>query len=143
VLGAVWLQTGFVDGSAILICIPVSCWVAAILVINEVPDVEADRRALKRTLVVRWGVAGARLVYRSLTLLALMASGFAIRRHALPLWFALPALTLAGLGLLAARRISTDRSARPQLKRGIELTLAIQATGCILICVALLVERLF
>jgi len=34
--------------------VPVSAWAAAILVINEVPDMAADRRAGKRTLVVRW-----------------------------------------------------------------------------------------
>jgi 1,4-dihydroxy-2-naphthoate polyprenyltransferase len=141
VLGAVWLQTGSVDTGALLICIPVSCWVAAILVINEVPDVEADRRALKRTLVVRWGAPGARFIYRGLTLLALVATGSAIFRHALPLWFALPSLALAGLGILAARRISTDRAARARLKQGIEMTLAIQAAGCVLICITLLVER--
>lgn len=143
VLGAVWLQTGLVDWGAVLICIPVSCWVAAILVINEVPDVQADRRAGKRTLVVRWGVSGARLIYRGLTLLALMATGVGILRHALPQWFALPALALAGLGLVAARRISTDRLARKRLKQGIELTLALQATGCILLCIALLLERFY
>lgn len=143
VLGAVWLQTGRVDLGAVLVCIPVSCWVAAILIINEVPDVEADRRALKRTLVVRWGIQGARRIYRGLTLLALMASGIAIFRHALPLWFAIPSVALAGLGVVAARRISTNRSARTQLKRGIELTLAIQANGCMLICIALLLERFF
>ena len=143
VLGAVWLQTGRVDLGAVLVCIPVSCWVAAILIINEVPDVEADRRALKRTLVVRWGIKGARRIYRGLTLLALMASGIAIFRHALPLWFAIPSVALAGLGVVAARRISTNRSARTQLKRGIELTLAIQANGCMLICIALLLERFF
>jgi 1,4-dihydroxy-2-naphthoate octaprenyltransferase len=140
VLGAVWLQTGLIDSGALLICIPVSCWVAAILIINEVPDVEADRRALKRTLVVRWGITGARLIYRSLTLVALIATAEAIIRHALPLWFAVPSLALAGLGLLAARRISTDRSARARLKQAIELTLAIQATGCVLICITLLIE---
>ena len=141
VLGAVWLQTGFVDTGAILICIPVSCWVAAILIINEVPDLEADRRAHKRTLVVRWGVTGARLIYRALTLIALIATGVAILRHALPLWFAIPALGLTGSGLLSAHRISTERAARARLKQGIELTLAIQATGCILLCIALLVKR--
>ena len=141
VLGSVWLQTGLVDSGALLICIPVSCWVAAILIINEVPDMEADRRAQKRTLVVRWGVAGARLIYRALTLAALIATSIAILRHALPLWFAPVSLTLAGLGVLAARRISTDRALRNRLKRGIELTLLIQASGCILICIALLTER--
>lgn len=141
VLGAVWLQTASVDAGALLICIPVSCWVAAILVINEVPDVEADRRAAKRTLVVRWGAAGARNIYWGLTLVALIATGGAILWHALPLWFVVPALALAGLAITAASRISTYRAARARLKKGIELTLAIQATGCVLICIALLMRR--
>jgi 1,4-dihydroxy-2-naphthoate octaprenyltransferase len=141
VLGAVWLQTGFVDSGALLLCIPVSCWVAAILVINEVPDADADRRARKRTLVVRWGSGGARVIYRSLTVIALGASAAAIARHVLPLWYSVPAVALAGLGMLAAHRISMDLAARPRLKQGIELTLAIQAAGCILIGLALLLGR--
>ena len=141
VLGAAWLQTGFVDSGAILLCVPVSCWVAAILIVNEVPDAEADGRAQKRTLVVRWGADGARVIYRSLTMLALAASCAAILRHVLPAWYALPALVLAGLGIFAAGRISMDRAARPRLKQAIELTLAIQAIGCLLIVVVLLLER--
>lgn len=141
VLGAVWLQTGFIDSGAILLCIPVSCWVAAILIINEVPDAEADRRARKRTLVVRWGTLGARIIYRSLTVTALAASAAAIARHALPLWYAVPAAALAALGFVAAGRISTGPAARPRLKQTIELTLAIQAVGCLLIVIALLLER--
>jgi 1,4-dihydroxy-2-naphthoate octaprenyltransferase len=141
VLGAVWLQTGFIDSGTMLLCVPVSCWVAAILIINEVPDAEADRRAQKRTLVVRLGAGGARAIYRSLTVLALAASAAAIARHALPLWYAFPALGLAALGVLAAGRISMDRAARPRLKQTIELTLAIQAIGCSLIVIALLLQR--
>ncbi len=140
VLGAVWLQTGYVDAGALLICIPVSCWVAAILIINEVPDAESDGRAHKRTLVVRWGASGARAIYRTLTVMALAASGAAIARQALPLWYALPAVALAVFGMLAARRISMDSSTRPKLRRGIEMTLAIQAGGCILIGIAILLK---
>ena len=143
VLGAVWLQTGFVDSGAVLLCIPVSCWVAAILIINEVPDVEADRRAGKRTLVVRWGAPGARVLYGCLTVIALAASAVAIARHALPLWYSLVAIALAGLGARAASRISTARAARPTLKQSIELTLAIQAIGCVLLGLAILLGRPF
>lgn len=140
VLGAVWLQTGFVDAGALLICIPVSCWVAAILIINEVPDAESDQRAHKRTLVVRWGASGARVIYRTLTVTALAASGAAIARQALPFWYALPAVALAAFGMLAARRISMHFSARSSLRRGIEMTLAIQSGGCILIGIAILLK---
>jgi 1,4-dihydroxy-2-naphthoate octaprenyltransferase len=141
VLGAEWLQTGFVDSGAILLCIPVSCWVAAILIINEVPDVVADLAAHKRTLVVRWGATGARVIYRGLTVIALGASVAAIARHALPLWYSVPAVAFAGVGMMAARRISMDLAARSRLKQGIELTLAIQALGCISIGLALLLRR--
>ena len=142
VLGAVWLQTGFIDFGALILCIPVSCWVAAILIINEVPDVEADRRAGKRTLVVRWGTKGARWIYGGLTLIAFFASVLAIIRHTLPLWYLIVATGLTVLGLLAVTRISTVRAARSALKQGIELTLAIQAIGCILLGTAVLLDRL-
>jgi len=141
VLGAVWLQTGLVDSGAIILCIPVSCWVAAILVINEVPDADADRRAHKRTLVVRFGAGGARSIYRGLALIALAASCAAIARHVLPRWYALAALALAALGMMAAGRISADRGSRAALKQAIEITLAIQASGCIVLLIAILLER--
>jgi len=141
VLGSVWLQTGVIDYGAVILCIPVSCWVAAILIINEVPDVEADRRACKRTLVVRWGASGARSIYRMLTLVAFAASMWGITRGGLPAWYALPAIVFATLGFLAAHRISMERAFRQRLKQGIELTLAIQAAGCLLITMALMLER--
>jgi 1,4-dihydroxy-2-naphthoate octaprenyltransferase len=141
VLGAVWLQTGVVDSGALLLCIPVSCWVTAILIINEVPDIDADRRAKKRTLVVRWGAAGARTIYRGLTVIALAASGVAVARQALPIWYLLPAAALAAMGFVAAGSISMDREARPRLKHGIQLTLAVQAIGCVLMGIALLLKR--
>ncbi len=142
VLGVVWLQAGFIDLSAVLICLPVGAWAAAILIINEVPDIEADRRARKRTLVVRWGVGGARLIYCGLTAIALAASAAAILYGALPRWYALAALALAILGLRAALGISAQASARPRLKRCIELTLAVHALGCIAIIAAILLQHL-
>jgi 1,4-dihydroxy-2-naphthoate polyprenyltransferase len=138
VLGSVWLQTGFVDLGALLLSLPVSAWAAAILIINEVPDIDADRRAQKYTLVVRWGVSGARWIYRSLVLLALAASAAAILERMLPLWYSLPALVFTCLGLQAARGISADRTRRARLKRSIELTLAMHAIGCTTLITAIL-----
>ncbi|MEP6548933.1 MAG: prenyltransferase [Gammaproteobacteria bacterium] len=143
VLGSVWLQTGIIDADALLLSLPVSAWAAAILIINEVPDIEADRRAGKRTLVVRWGAGGARRLYGGLTLIALAASGAAIARHMLPLWFGLPALIFAGLGLRAVRGISSERAARPRLRKSIELTLAVHALGCVVLIVAILLRNKF
>ncbi len=141
VLGAVWLQTGFIDAGAVFICLTVSAWVAAILVINEVPDMEADRRARKRTLVVRWGVSGARWIYGALTMTALAASGAAIVQHALPAWYALPAVALALLGFRAIRGISAQHSQRSRLTQSIKLTLSIHALGCVAMIVTILIAR--
>jgi 1,4-dihydroxy-2-naphthoate octaprenyltransferase len=141
VLGSAWLQTGTVDTGAALLCIPVSCWIAAILIINEVPDIAADRRAGKRTLVVRWGASGARRIYASLTLTALASSIVALTRHVLPAWYLVIALGLCGAGWVALRGISSDPGARTQVKQSIERTLAIQAAGCIFLIVALFVGR--
>jgi 1,4-dihydroxy-2-naphthoate octaprenyltransferase len=141
VLGAVWLQAGRVDSGALLICLPVSAWAAAILIVNEVPDIEADRRAHKRTLAVRWGASGARWIYSGLTLFALAVSGAAIALRALPPWYAAIALAIAGLSLRAASGISTTPAARPQLKRSIQLSLAIHALGCICLLATILIQR--
>jgi 1,4-dihydroxy-2-naphthoate octaprenyltransferase len=139
VLGSVWLQAGSIDSGAVLVCLPVSAWAAAILIINEVPDIEADRRAQKRTLVVRTGAGGARWIYWLLTVAALAAGGAAIEIHTLPLWYGVAALALAGLGLRAASGITAQRSGRGRLKRSIELTLAIHGLGCVLLIAAILV----
>lgn len=138
VLGTVWLMAGLWDSGAVLVCLPVSAWAAAILVINEVPDIESDRRAGKRTLAVRWGAGGARWIYWALTLAALAASSVAILRHVLPFWYAFSALALASLGLWAASGISTGRQARPRLKQSIQLSLTIHAIGCTSLIVAIL-----
>jgi 1,4-dihydroxy-2-naphthoate octaprenyltransferase len=138
VLGAAWLQSAIIDSGLILVALPVSCWVAAILVINEVPDIDADRRAGKLTLVVRWGARGARTIYTALTFGALIGSAIGIFRHVLAPWYLVPAIALAALGVWAALGIAVTVAARPRLRRSIELTLAIHAVGCITLIAAIL-----
>jgi len=139
-LGSLWLQRAPVTSGAVLLSLAVGAWVTAILLINEVPDREADARAGKRTLVVRFGADGARRIYIGLTVLALLASAGAIALYVLPLWYALPAAALAVMGATAARGISADPGGRGRLKKSIEMTLAIHALGAIALCVALLAQ---
>jgi 1,4-dihydroxy-2-naphthoate octaprenyltransferase len=120
----------------------VSAWAAAILIINEVPDVDSDRRVRKRTLVVRWGARGAQWIYGGLTAIALAASAIAIQRHVLPIWYALPAIVLATVGAAALAGISFNASGRRRLKQSIELTLVTHIFGCLAIIIALLSERM-
>lgn len=55
VLGATWLQTGSFGWTALLLSIPAGLWVANIVLVNEVPDAQADGGSGKRTLTVRFG----------------------------------------------------------------------------------------
>jgi 1,4-dihydroxy-2-naphthoate octaprenyltransferase len=131
VTGAAWLQGASIDTSLLLYSLPVSAWVAAILLINEVPDIEADGACGKDTLPVRLGLGGTSRLYLAthagalLVILALTVLG------SLPL---LAPLVPAGLMVLAWRAsvaIKTGISDRESMTQAIESTLAIHTVGCL------------
>jgi 1,4-dihydroxy-2-naphthoate octaprenyltransferase len=137
VTGAAWLQSDRLDWQSILISVPVSLWVAAILLINEVPDRNADGRAGKRTLVVRLGVDRTRILYLCLHFIAVAAVIAAGVTRLIPWWMSVLALALVPGALLASRAIRepVDRAA---LTRSIEMTLRMQAGGSALLLVSIL-----
>lgn len=144
VCGAAWLLDGHFDLGRFLVGIPVGMWVALILVINEVPDLEGDAAAGKRTLVVRWGVRGTRALYIGLHVVSLAASVGAIALGELAAWYLLPALLVAAGGVKAALGIvdvavkdETLAARRAQLQKCIELTLALQALGSLAVIAAI------
>jgi len=55
VLGAYYVQTSRFSLNVLLASVPISILVAAILFINQFPDYEADKKAGKFHLVIRWG----------------------------------------------------------------------------------------
>ena len=129
VTGAAWLQSGIVDSEVLLVSIPVSLWVAAILLINGVPDITADAAAGKRTLAVRLGPRGTQVLYVCIHVLAFLAIGLAVSQGSFSvIVFALPALLLLA-AILASHSISHATDPAQPLKRSIELTLAIHALG--------------
>lgn len=131
VMGAAWLQDGIFDLGRFLVAMPIGMWVAAILLINEVPDLESDAAAGKRTLVVRFGVGGARTVYIGMHALGLAGGLAAVGLGVLPWWYGIPAIALFAMGLKAGLGIADVREHREQLQKSIEATLAVQALGSI------------
>ncbi len=73
VVGAYFLQTKRIDVAPILLSIPLAFLIANVLWINEIPDVEADRRAGKLNLVARRGRPKALNGYRLLYVLAYLS----------------------------------------------------------------------
>jgi 1,4-dihydroxy-2-naphthoate octaprenyltransferase len=137
--GAAWLQSGRVDWESILISVPVSMWVAAILLINEVPDRNSDGRAGKKTLVVRLGVDNTRRLYLFLHLTASAALLSAGLIGLIPWWMGVISVALVPGAYRAAAHIREPLD-RMRLTHSIEVTLRMHTAGCALILIAILIR---
>jgi 1,4-dihydroxy-2-naphthoate octaprenyltransferase len=90
-LGAFFVQAQTLTGEACLATLPMGIMLFSMIVINEIPDIEEDRRAGKLTLVARYGrLAGAKLYMASwLCTYGIIVGGAALG--------VLPVFTLAAL----------------------------------------------
>lgn len=131
VAGAAWLQGAALDTNLLLFSLPVSFWVAAILLINEVPDISADGATGKRTLPVRLGLGGTSVLYLLLHLGAAGATIAVTLAGAMPLLSpAVPVLLLV-VAVKSAMAIRKGIDDRPGMTKAIEGTLAIHTIGSI------------
>lgn len=131
VTGAAWLQSGSLGLDVLLFSIPVSVWVTAILLINEVPDIAADGATGKRTLPVRVGLGGTAIIYLLLNLSGVAALGWLALRGGMPVWTVIVPVLLLVLAVQAARAIRVGIADRPAMTRAIEMTLGIHTIGSI------------
>jgi len=69
VLGAYFVQTAAYTLPAIVASIPSGILVHNLLLLNEFPDIEADKKAGRKTLPITMGGRGASIVYSALTLI--------------------------------------------------------------------------
>jgi 1,4-dihydroxy-2-naphthoate octaprenyltransferase len=128
VMGTYYLQTDEVTGLALVASLPVAFTVTAILVVNNLRDIETDRRAGKMTLAVRLGARATRWQYALLVLgpYGLLALLWAAGASA---WVGLAAFTLP-LALILCRSAlggTSGRALNPVLKRTAQLHLAFGA----------------
>ena len=131
IMGAAWLQGASLNLTLLLISIPVSAWVAAIVLINEVPDMTADAGAGKRTLPVRFGLSATALVYLFLHLAAAVVTGWLTFWGVMPLAAPVAPVLLLLLAIKASGAIRNGVEDRAALTKAIESTLAIHTIGSI------------
>lgn len=124
---ASWLQAATVNWQVVLVSIPISMWIANVLLINEIPDRDADRATGKTTLVVLFGVKAAQRIYVAVNAVAFAACIAMVGLGFLNVWGLIGVAGLFGLSLAAARQI--DGGDRKRLTKGIKTTLAIHAAG--------------
>lgn len=104
--GTYFVQAEVWVSDVILASLPVGCTVTAILVVNNVRDIDTDRRAGKRTLAVLLGRRGAQRLY-----LVLLAAAYLIAAALWPLAGFSPLVLLAWLSvplaIAPARAVAT------------------------------------
>jgi 1,4-dihydroxy-2-naphthoate octaprenyltransferase len=112
--------------------VPIGLLAAAILVVNNVRDIDTDRRAGKRTLAVRLGRLNARRLYAAMLLLAYVVTVGVVIGGAVSAW---ALLSLASLPLAPplVRTVGTRTD-------GPSLNAALAGTGRLLAAYALLLS---
>jgi 1,4-dihydroxy-2-naphthoate polyprenyltransferase len=136
--GSYFVQLQRLDWLPFALSVPVGMLATAILVVNNVRDVDTDRRAGKLTLAVRIGRDRARRLYAALVLgaYALLAIGLAATGGPLPAAIAFGSLPLAAAPLRAVAR----RTDGPSLNGALAQTGALLGAFSVLLTAGLLLS---
>jgi 1,4-dihydroxy-2-naphthoate polyprenyltransferase len=129
VAGSYFVQVEKLRWEAVALGVPVGLLAAAILVVNNVRDVDTDRRAGKRTLAVKLGRERARSLFVAMVVLAFAVPILLI--PALSAWLLLP-LAAAPLVPPLVRTVTT-RTDGPALNGALAATGRLLAVFCLLL----------
>jgi 1,4-dihydroxy-2-naphthoate polyprenyltransferase len=136
VAGSAFAQLESWPWEAFVLAVPVGLLAAAILVVNNVRDMDSDRRAGKRTLAVRLGRERGRLIYALMVYGAYVVAPLPWLAGSLSPWLLLPWLTLP----LAVRLVRTVREHAdgPTLNEVLAQTGMLQLAFCLLLSAGVL-----
>jgi 1,4-dihydroxy-2-naphthoate octaprenyltransferase len=139
VAGSFYVQTRHLTWEAFALSVPVGLLAAAILVVNNIRDVDSDRRAGKRTLAVKLGRRRARAMFAGIIYLAYLLAPVTWWLGPTSAWMLLPWLTLPlGAGLV---RVVHNRTDGPSLNGALAQSGMLQLAFCMLLSAGLLLSR--
>ncbi|MCW3032315.1 MAG: 1,4-dihydroxy-2-naphthoate polyprenyltransferase [Solirubrobacteraceae bacterium] len=136
VTGSYYVQVQKLPWEAFVCAVPVGLLASAILVVNNVRDLETDRRAGKRTLAVRLGRERTRVLYVALLALAYVIAPVPWVAGSMTAWLLLPWLSAP----LALRLVQVVRSRvdGPSLNAALAGTGQLQLLFCLLYAAGIL-----
>jgi 1,4-dihydroxy-2-naphthoate octaprenyltransferase len=136
VSGSYFVQTRELAWQAYACAVPVGLLASAILVVNNVRDLETDRRAGKRTLAVRLGRPRTRTLYTGMLLGAFALAPLPWVLGSMTAWLLAPWLALPlAVGLI---RIVRERVDGPSLNGALAKTGMLQLCFCVLLSAGIL-----
>ena len=138
VTGSYFVQTERLSLEALALSVPVGLLAAAIIVVNNVRDVDTDRRAGKRTLAVKLGRRRARGLFSVLLGLA-FAWTVALALAGAPTVWLLLGLVAAPLGVPLVRTVAT-RGDGPSLNAALAGSGRLLAVYSVLVSIGLLIS---
>ncbi len=139
VVGSFFVQVEALHWEAFALAVPVGLLAAAILVVNNVRDIDSDRRAGKRTLAVKLGRDRTRVMYAVVVYLAYLLTPITWLFGPTTAWVLLPWLTLP-LATAVARIVRT-RTDGPSLNGALAQSGMLQLAFCMLLSAGLLLSR--
>jgi 1,4-dihydroxy-2-naphthoate octaprenyltransferase len=136
VTGSYFVQVQQLPWEAFVCAVPVGLLASAILVVNNVRDLETDRRAGKRTLAVRLGRERTRLLYTTMVILAFLTAPLPWAFGSMTAWLLLCWLAIPlAAGVVKVVRTRTDG---PALNGALAKTGATQLVFCLLFSAGIL-----
>ena len=136
VTGSYYVQRKELPWEAFVLAVPVGLLISAILVVNNVRDIETDRRAGKRTLAVKLGRERTRVLFTAMIALAFVSSWVPWFAGALSPWLLLTAAALPlAVGLV---RVVRTRADGPSLNLALAASARLALVFCILLCAGVL-----
>lgn len=139
VVGSFFVQVEALHWEAFALAVPVGLLAAAILVVNNVRDIDSDRRAGKRTLAVKLGREQTRVMYAAVVYLAYILTPITWVFGPTTAWVLLPWLTLPlATGVVRIVRTRTDG---PSLNGALAQSGMLQLAFCMLLSAGLLLSR--
>jgi 1,4-dihydroxy-2-naphthoate octaprenyltransferase len=136
VTGSYFVQRRTLPWEAFVLAVPVGLLIAAILVVNNIRDIDTDRRAGKFTLAVRLGRERTRVVFVAMIVVAFATAWVPWLAGSLSPWL-LVTLAAAPLAVSVARIVCT-RSDGPSLNRALAESAKLALVFCVLLCAGIL-----
>jgi 1,4-dihydroxy-2-naphthoate octaprenyltransferase len=138
VLGTYFIQARVFTLEALAVSIPVSLWIAAVIWVNQFPDMEADSATGKRTMVVRLGTERSVAAYSAMQVSAAGVIVAAVILNLMPMaaLIALIAMVPAGIAISVLGR---SHGLYPDMIPAQRMTIVAHLVGGLLLCVGVLV----